>query len=266
MSKKKSTKEFDKYYYYTRSVQSPEADVEFLKNTYQELKGKSAKVFGEDFCGTFANSCSWVKLDDSHQSVGVDLDPEPIAYGKKQYFEKLTDDQKSRVNILEGNVLDKKLPKAEMIAAMNFSYFIFKERELLKSYYKNVLSRLDKDGIFVLDCFGGSQCYESLEEETDHGDFSYFWDLEEFDPVTNNVLYYIHFKLKGEKKRRECFTYDWRMWSIPEIKEILLEAGFKKVHVYWEGTTDDGEGDGNFVRVDKGEECEAWISYIAAEK
>lgn len=267
MSKKKAEKPFDKYEYYTRSVQSPEADVEFLRDTYVELRKKLPQSLREDFCGTFANSCSWVKLNDQFESHGVDLDPEPIEYGKKKYLDNLTEDQQKRIHIYESNVLDPSLPKADVVAAMNFSYFIFKKREQLKEYFANVHKGLKKDGIFILDCFGGSQCYESLEEETEYKDFSYFWDLDEYDPVSNYVQYYIHFKIKGEKKKRErCFSYDWRMWSIAEIREILEEVGFSESHVYWEGTTKDGDGDGVFKRVEKGEECEAWIAYIAAEK
>ena len=56
------------------------------------------------------------------------------------------------------------------------------------------------------------------------------------------------------------------MWSIPELKDILEEVGFKKVHVYWEGTDEDGDGDGEFKRVEKGEDCESWIAYLACEK
>ena len=108
---------------------------------------------------------------------------------------------------------------------------------------------------------------KALEEETEYDDFSYFWDLDSFDPISNHVMYYIHFKLKKEKERREkCFVYDWRMWTIPELREVLEEAGFSKSHVYWEGTTAEGEGDGNFTRTEKGEECEAWIAYVVAEK
>ena len=56
------------------------------------------------------------------------------------------------------------------------------------------------------------------------------------------------------------------MWSLPELREILAEVGFKKTHVYWEGTTKSGEGNGVFTRTEKGEACESWIAYIAAEK
>ena len=73
-------------------------------------------------------------------------------------------------------------------------------------------------------------------------------------------------KRKGEKKRERVFSYDWRMWTIPELKEIMEDAGFKKVHVYWEGSDEDGDGDGEFTRVTQGEECESWVAYVVGEK
>lgn len=264
--KKKKVKVFDKYWYYNKSVQSADTDVQFFLDTYRELKRKDPKTFREDFCGTFKLSCEWVKLNDNFVSYGVDLDPEPIAYGKEHYLPQLKEHQASRVNIEEGNVLDKNLPSADVIAACNFSYFIFKERQLLKEYFSNNLNSLSQDGLLILDIFGGSQCYEPNEEETEHDGFSYFWDQDSFDPVTNEALFYIHFKLKGQKKQKKVFTYDWRMYSIPEIKDILLEVGFKDVYVYWEGTDEDGEGDGEFKGVAKGEDCDSWIAYIVAEK
>jgi hypothetical protein len=46
----------------------------------------------------------------------------------------------------------------------------------------------------------------------------------------------------------------------------LEEIGFKKVHYYWEGTDEDGEGDGNFNKIDTGEICDSWVAYIVGEK
>lgn len=272
--KTKSTKtgsqlpEFDKYFYYQKSVQSPENDVVYLKDAYRELKGKNPKSLREDFCGTFLICCEWAKMHSDHQAIGVDLDPEPIQYGMENYLPDLKDYQQERVNVLQKNVLDPNLPQADIVAALNFSYSIFKTRDLLRQYYKNCYDTLNKDGILVCDIFGGSQCYEPNEEETEHTEhkFSYFWDQDSWDPVTNEGMFYIHFKRKGEKKREKVFTYDWRMWSIPEMREIMHEAGFSKTHVYWEGTTDDGEGDGEFKRVEKGEDCESWVAYVVGEK
>ncbi len=266
VQKKNSALTFDKYEYYHRSVQSADSDVVFLRKVYQELRGKDPKVLREDFCGTFALSCEWVKLNPKFESYSLDLDPEPLEYGRNHNLVKLKPEQQKRIHILEKNVLSPGLPAADVAIAMNFSYFLFKERELMKQYFANVFKSLKKEGVFILDCFGGSQCYDEIEEATDHGSFKYYWDQTGFDPVTNRALFYIHFKPKGQKKIERVFTYDWRMWTIPELREILTEVGFKKTHIYWEGTTKKGEGDGNFTRTEKGEACLSWIAYIAAEK
>lgn len=257
---------FDKYSYYRRAVQAPDNDVVFLRDTYKELRGKEPTTLREDFCGTFSICCEWAKLSPKYKAVGVDLDPEPILYGHSNYLPKLQPSQRERVKIVHENVLNPEIPKADIIAAMNFSHFIFKDRAVMKSYFANCFATLNTGGVLVTDIFGGSRCYEANEEETEHKDFSYFWDQENFDPVTNYAMFHIHFKPKGQKKIEKVFSYDWRMWSIPELREIMHEVGFRKTHVYWEGTTKSGEGDGVFTRAEKGEECEAWIAYVVGER
>lgn len=265
VNKKSAKILFDKYELYRKAVQSAENDVVFIRDTYKELKGKGARTFREDFCGTFALSTEWIKLNPRHEAVGIDLDPEPMAYGRQNYLIKMRPEQQRRMKLLEGNVLDPNLPKADIVAAMNFSYFCFKQREVLKKYFANVLKTLNKDGMFLVDIFGGSQCYDAIEDTIKHEGFTYYWDQTNFDPVTNEALFHIHFRVWG-KKIEQVFTYDWRIWSIPEIRDIMHEVGFRKTHVYWEGTAKDGTGDGNFTRVDHGEACQSWIAYIVGEK
>jgi hypothetical protein len=257
--------DFDKYDYYIQAVQSPDIDAAFFGRVFRELKNRAPKSFREDFCGTFALCQEWVRQNPGSHAYGVDLDKEPLAYGEKLMAE-LTAAERARITVLNQNVLDISAPSTELVVALNFSHFIFREREQLRRYFANVYEKLDKDGLFIIDCFGGSQCFEAIEEETEHDDFTYFWDQDGFDPVSNRAQFHIHFQVKGEEKRLNVFNYDWRMWSIPELRELLAEAGFKKSTIYWEGTTDDGEGDGNFQPVTEGEDCESWIAYIAAEK
>lgn len=259
-------KGFDKYHYYIESVQNPKGDAEFFLKTYKDLKKKTPKSLREDFCGTFSICCEWVKLDKNFVAMGVDLDKEPIAYGTKNYLPKLTPDQQKRVSILNKNVLDKKLPATDIIAALNFSYYLFKERDQLKKYFENCLKTLNKGGILIMDCFGGGQCQAAIEEETQYKDYSYFWDQINFNPVTNEAEFYIHFKLKNQPKIERLFYYDWRMWTIPELTDLLKEVGFKNPTVYWEGNTSKGEGNGIFTPTKKGEECDSWIAYIVSEK
>lgn len=257
---------FDKYAYYRRAVQAPDHDVIFLRDTYKELHKKEPVVLREDFCGTFAICCEWVKLSSRYQAFGVDLDPEPIQYGHENYFPELRPAQRERVGIRQMNVLSPEVPKADVVCAMNFSHFIFKQRETMKSYFKNVHASLKSDGVFIADCFGGSQCYGANEEKTQHKGFRYYWDQESYDPVTGHAMFHIHFKPDGRRKIEKVFSYDWRLWSIPELREIMLEAGFQRTHVYWEGTTRSGKGNGVFTRSEKGEECQAWIAYVVGEK
>jgi cyclopropane fatty-acyl-phospholipid synthase-like methyltransferase len=257
---------FDKYKLYHDSVQSPDSDVRFFSKTYQEVRRKKAHSFREDFCGTFAISCEWVKLDKENHAIGLDLDREPIHYGHKHNASKLKEEQRKRLTILQKNVLTANPGKVDIIAAMNFSYYLFKKREQLRHYFARCHAGLKKNGLFFADCFGGPACGESNEEVVRLPGFKYFWDQESFDPITSEAVFHIHFQRKGERKRKYQFTYDWRMWTIPELREIMREAGFKRTHVYWEGTARNGSGNGIFRRKETGEECDAWVAYVVGEK
>jgi hypothetical protein len=257
---------FDKYAFYSQAVQSPGEDVKFYRRVYKQLSGgKSPVTLREDFCGAGAICCEWVKLDKRHKSCGLDLDEEPMNYGRREYISKLSDDQKKRTVLIQKDVLTPNLPSADIVVAVNFSYFFFKKREVLKLYFENVYKSLGKDGVFVLDIFGGTQCTDAIEDSTRHKNFTYYWDQKNFDPVTNEAYFEIHFKYKG-KKYKNIFNYDWRMWSIQEIRELMLEVGFKNTTVYWEGTDKNGRGNGIFKQVKKGESCLSWIAYIAGVK
>ena len=257
---------FDKYELYSKAVQSPDADVDFISGTYKELRGKEALTLREDFCGTFLLSSEWVKAAKNHKAVSVDLDPEPMEYGRAHYLPKLTADQQKRLTLVEGDVLKVDLPKVDVTMAVNFSYFLFKKREQLKSYFTRVHQSLNDKGLFIIDVFGGGQCQDEIEDVIKHKNFTYYWDQTGFDPVTNEAVFHIHFRIGNRKKIERVFTYDWRLWSIPELREILMEAGFKKTHIYWEGTNKQGGGNGEFTRTERGESCLSWIAYLVSEK
>ncbi|AGH95014.1 class I SAM-dependent methyltransferase [Pseudobdellovibrio exovorus] len=257
---------FDKYDFYNQAVQSPEADVKFYRQVYKDVnKSKRPRVLREDFCAGAAISCEWVKLDPSHKSIGIDLDQVPMDYGKEHYLSKLNSEQQKRIALIQQNVLSGQLPAADIVAAVNFSYFFFKKREVLKQYFQNVYKSMNKDGLFILDIFGGTQCTDAIEDRTKHKEFTYYWDQKHFDPVTNEAYFEIHFRYKN-KKYEGVFSYDWRMWTIPEIRELMAEVGFKDSYVYWEGTSRKGLGNGKFDRVTKGEACLSWIAYIVGVK
>ncbi len=255
-----------KYKLYESSVQCHESDIDFINDQFEIEFNKRPFSLREDFGGTAAMACDWVKQGPSYNAWAVDLDPEPIKYGLENHYIKLNAQEKARMEYVEGNVLDDFSFRSDIIVAFNFSYFIFKKRAQLLDYFKKVKQGLKDEGAFFIDLFGGTQAYEPLEEETEHDNHSYFWDLDKFNPLTGECLYKIHFKLKeNNKKYRDVFTYDWRMWNPNELKEILEEAGFSRVKLFWEGEDDDGDGDGNFEEATLAvENCDSWVIYIMA--
>lgn len=76
----------------------------------------------------------------------------------------------------------------------------------------------------------------------------------------------IHFHFPDGTRMRNAFRYTWRLWTLPEIRELLTEAGFRNVTVYWEGDDNKGSGNGVFTPSEQGEACPAFICYISGEK
>jgi hypothetical protein len=97
------------------------------------------------------------------------------------------------------------------------------------------------------------------------GGFTYIWDQAVFNPIDHHSLNHIHFRFPDGSKMNKAFTYDWRLWTLPEVRELLSEAGFKNVTIYWEGDGD-GDGDGVFRPKKVVDNQAAWIAYVAAER
>lgn len=256
-----------KYALYERSVQSPDYHAEWFVGIFKDLRGTYPQSMREDFCGTFALSCEWVKRNRKNTALGVDLDPEPLAYGRRTHLAKLTTEQRKRLKIVNDNVLSITQPKVDVVLACNFSYCIFKDRQTLVRYLRGCHRSLKKGGVAILDLAGGPGMIEELRERKtvkspETGKFQYTWHQKSFDPITHDASYAIHFQLPDGTKMMNAFTYDWRLWTIPEVREAMLEAGFSDVAVFWE-TEHEGEGTGEYVRMEHGDNAYAWVAYIA---
>lgn len=258
----------DKYELYQRAVQSAEQDVEFLYETYKDLKGKEPKHLREDFCGTCLLSAHWAKLGDDFTTESYDIDAEPLAWGKQHNLEPLGEVGNRVVQYEE----DARVPSRQapdVRCAQNFSYWIFKTRPEMLDYFKGVYQDLADDGIFVVDLHGGPESHQELEEETEMDDesFIYVWDQDSINPITGEARLHIHFRFPDATEMTDAFTYDWRLWGLPELRDIFNEAGFKSCECYWEGTDEDGEsGDGIFTQTEEGEACLSYVAYLVAQK
>lgn len=265
MKKKKS-----KYAYYEASVQTPEQHAAMFSLIYADIRGTSPTVLREDFCGTFAISCEWIKRNPKNKALCIDLDNEPLAYGKKHRLRKLSTQQKKQIHLLQQSVISKTNPKADVAIACNFSFNIFKEREVLLRYLKAVMASLKPGGLVILEMAGGPGMIEKTKDrltidDEDVGKFTYIWDQKTFNPITHHVLYSIHFKFPDGSVMEDAFVYDWRLWTIPEMRDILKEAGFSRTHTYWE-IEKNGKGTGEYARSAKADNAYSWIAYVVGEK
>ena len=258
----------DRYELYLKSVQAPDVETPFFNRVYRKEYGRLPVVLREDFCGTFAVCCEWVKSGSGRIAVGVDIDDEPLQWGRQNNLAALKPSQQQRVELLQLDVRKVAGRKADVLAAQNFSFWIFKTRKELLEYFRAAYANMASRGVFTLDMMGGSETIEEDRSDvTSYKGFDYIWEQARFDPITHDCSFYIHFRFKDGSEMKRAFVYHWRFWTIPEVREVLLEAGFKRADVYWEGTDPKTEeGNGVYSRR-KQAPCEpAWISYIVAVK
>ena len=269
-SKKKTlASKADKFKCYQKSVQSPEHEIEFFEQAYKDAFKRKPYTLREDFCGTFSVCCKWVASNKRRTAVGVDLCGETLQWGRDNNLAKLTKAEQGRVKLYEQDVRKRNRPAVDVVAAQNFSFWIFKTREEVIDYFRSARANLNAQGVMIMDMMGGGDCYN--EEHTDKRkigkgkkQFRYDWEQAAFNPVNADCSFYIHFKFQDGSRLKRAFEYHWRFWTIPETREMLEEAGFSHSYVYWELEDEEGEDTGIWERADVAPSNASWICYIVA--
>jgi len=258
----------DRHVLYEKSVQCVASEYKFVSKTFHKLRNRRARYLREDFCGTAGVCCEWVRRKQDNTAVGVDIDPDVLKWGREHNLSSLKSDARMRVSLLQEDVCKVTTPEpADIILAMNFSYQIFKTREKLGGYFRRVYEGLADDGVLFMDAFGGYESFREIKEKSKHKGFKYIWEHAHYNPISGDILCHIHFSFPDGSKLRKAFTYDWRLWTLPELQELLTEAGFSRVQVYWEGTDEEtGEGNGKYSPATVGQADPSWVCFLVAEK
>jgi len=220
----------DRHQLYELCVQSPPELVRQLV----AIHGGTPRVLGEDFCGTAAISVEWTRQVDGGRAIAVDRDDSTL--GRIPVHD--------AIEVVAGDVVrdtDATRHAADVIWAGNFSIGELHTRTDLLAYLRHAWSRLKPGGLFACDVYGGESAFLAGRFDVEHALpdgrlVVYTWEQRSADPLTGRVRNAMHFEIRRngavERTLRDAFTYDWRLWGVPELREALAEAGFTAVDVY----------------------------------
>lgn len=263
---------------YEACVQHPPLLAAFLRRVHAH----HPRSLREDFCGSAALCREWVRSDPdpSSRALGVDADPAAILAATDR-LARLNPDARSRVELLLADALDPRqadpsIPP-DVIFVGNFSLGEIHDRPSLVRYLAASRARLAPRGVFVCDTFGGASAFRRgairrihplppPAPPTESGLASpavpsphpapntrihYTWEQRHADPFHARVTCALHFRVEtgGDitHEYTDAFVYHWRLWSVPELRDAMHEAGFARTEVYLDleapPVTDDGPSD-----------------------
>jgi len=264
---------------YELCVQSPRHVSAFLRGVH----ANEPTVLREDFCGTAALATRWCEdgaaRGEHARALGVDLDEAALQRGRARAA---TSGVAHAVHLVRGDCLPgcALAPPddgADVIFVGNFSIGYIHDRRLLLDYLKVCRSRLQRGqggfggGVFVCDLYGGASAFTLGGFERRHPSrgrevIRYAWAHEAADPATGMVRNAISFRveLDGEvvQELPRAFVYEWRLWSLPELRDACAEAGFISTHLYKDVNVAPGQAP---IEVASPDELGAdWIVLLAA--
>ena len=263
----------DRHAFYEVAVQGVDWDLDFLERVWlRRNPGREPRQFREDFCSTAALATAWAQRGRERRAWAVDLDPEPLAWARTHRLP-FAREAASRVTLVRGDVRQPRKPAVDVACALNFSWWVFHERADLVRYLRAARAGLKPGGVLVLNLFGGTKAECTLSERTRKRaasapdgtmlpPFTYVWEHASYDAVKRRLVAHIHFELRDGRRIPRAFTYDWRMYTVPELRDAMLEAGYSDFEVWSEGWDARAKrGNGVLYRRTTLDNDDTWIAY-----
>ena len=227
---------------YEAAVQVPDMLVRFLV----ALHASEPTVLADDFAGPAGLARAWLALSNNHAAIATDTDELPLAHAYVRAVERYGDAVLTRFALQRCSVLEAG-GHVDVLAALNFATAELHTRRQLVAYFRHMLFRLNSGAVAVVDTYGGPTAFDAgryrVEARWNDAPFIYEWEQRSGDPLSARVECAIHFDVPGHDRIDHAFTYDWRLWSVPELRDAFLEAGFRSTEVhldYGEALDDQG--------------------------
>jgi hypothetical protein len=247
----------DRFECYERCVQSPRHVASFLRALYRAHNTAEPITLAEDFSGTCALSREWCAHTPTSAAICVDLDADALAWARDRATKNAIADQITFVhadcladcfNEADAAAPSRDLP-CDVCFVGNFSIGYAHDRVTLLRYLARTRERLlrtrhaSPPGILVCDTYGGATAFTLGGVERTHPGpnasiIRYAWAHESADPATAMVTNSISLRVERDgdviAEYPRAFEYRWRLWSIAELREAMLEVGFQRTSVYLE--------------------------------
>eukprot|EP00884_Botryococcus_braunii_P017267 jgi/Botrbrau1/4223/Bobra.0044s0020.1 len=124
----------------------------------------------------------------------------------------------------------------DVVCALNYCICLLHTVHDLRHYLKKARAAIGTGGgIFVADLLGGSSAEASTNvvRRNQVTGAEYQWEQTGFDPVTRRLHAYLSLRHRTSRRTvRRAFHYHWRLWTLPEVRDLLLSAGFADVKVW----------------------------------
>ena len=129
---------------YGPAVQHVAHDLDALAHIYRKLNGRAPVLLREDFCGTAALACEWVRRGPRRRAWGVDLHGATLAWARRRRLPSLGP-AASRLTLLHCDAERVTRPSVDLVMALNFSYWVFHRRAELLDYFRAASGSLRSD-------------------------------------------------------------------------------------------------------------------------
>ncbi len=240
-----------------------------MHRAYHHYHKADATLLREDFAGTCAVASAWVTMGPDHQAMAIESHGPTVRWAQRVTESELGQ-QAEDLHIVEADVLDVDGPKVDVTCALNFSTFICHDRAALKRYFQSARRGLKRGGLLVVDAYGGPGAMrtgtQTREVPADCGEgfgFTYHWEQRGFEPISHRTSCRIHFTLSDGRHLDSAFIYRWRLWTLPELIELMLESGFKGAEAWCDRLDPATEtSDGRYRPVRKMPARDDWVAYV----
>ena len=186
-------------------------------------------------CGTGNITIPLSKM--GYEMTGVDLSEDMLSIADGKAFE-----QKQNIKWIQGDMSGFSIKNAfdAIISCCDCVNYILETEDILK-VFQNAYTSLREGGVFTFDIHAPYTLKQIYRNETftyTSDELCYIWE-NSFDEDSSIIEYYLNIFIKKHRDpyytRSEEIHYQ-RAYEIEEIKELLLESGFKTIDVFGFGS------------------------------